>query len=421
MDTAPFSSPPASFLSGKGLLIAFAGCLLLSSCQISVSPRDYDPDTSVHSPDDFSASMQQIRLRMRSLVDPMSGEIEAGADKVIAATDDPAVKRAAVEWKAQGIPALREALFQPEPLTAVFDTWVLTNQMIDYFSTGPGSTALGDNSGIAVATSRRLEGQVHEVAVSFTKTKDLTGARNAARGWAAAHPIRTEIAHRESTLSRAVERNLGPALSATESAGNMMMTIDDLNRRVEVYTDQLIRQVHWEAELITMDLTSQLELDQAIPLATRAVNSLDIAVGSLQELMPDLERALDVAETAPQLIADERTVAIKAVQDELTRTIDFVREERTAALEHVTKERLAALDTLHESIIQEREKATHDAERISIDAIDHVFLRAGQLVATVLAAVIITAAIGMFLTRRYIRKVLREYAENISSREGAPT
>jgi len=40
------------------------------------------------------------------------------------------------------------------------DTWVLCNQMADYFETRPGKPALGNSSPTAVATCRRLEEMV---------------------------------------------------------------------------------------------------------------------------------------------------------------------------------------------------------------------------------------------------------------------
>ncbi len=64
-------------------------------------------------------SYEQLRLTMRSLVDPMSGQIELSADRIIQTNSDPGIQRAAIEWKAQGVPALRESLFQPAPLRGI--------------------------------------------------------------------------------------------------------------------------------------------------------------------------------------------------------------------------------------------------------------------------------------------------------------
>jgi hypothetical protein len=87
----------------------------------------------------------------------MCGEIEETADRIAAGTTNRSVQRAALEWKIEAVPAMRGALFQPDPLTALVDSWALCNQMADYFETGPGNAALGDSSPIAVATCHRLE------------------------------------------------------------------------------------------------------------------------------------------------------------------------------------------------------------------------------------------------------------------------
>jgi hypothetical protein len=42
------------------------------------------------------------------------------------------------------VPAIRKALFEPDPFSAGMGTRVLANQMADYFERGPGEDALGD-------------------------------------------------------------------------------------------------------------------------------------------------------------------------------------------------------------------------------------------------------------------------------------
>src|SRR6187455_1716558 len=112
-------------------------------------------ESKIHPSKDFSASYTQVRLRVRSLVGPLSGEIEQTADQIIAGTTNAAVQRAALLWKIEGVPAMRAALFQPDPFTALGDSWVLCFQMRDYFQSGPGKNSLGDASKIAIASCQR--------------------------------------------------------------------------------------------------------------------------------------------------------------------------------------------------------------------------------------------------------------------------
>ena len=74
---------------------------------------------------DINLTWNQIRLRMRALVGPLCGEIEQAADRIAAGTTNRTVQRAALEWKIEAVPAMRGALFQPDPLTALVDVWAV--------------------------------------------------------------------------------------------------------------------------------------------------------------------------------------------------------------------------------------------------------------------------------------------------------
>ena len=125
-------------------LVAVVVAIAATGCRFA--PREVKTQPGGHATKDITLTQNQIRLRMRALVGPMCGEIEQAADRIAAGTTNRAVQRAALEWKIEAVPAMRGALFQPDPLTALVDSWALCNQMADYFETGPGKTALGDSS-----------------------------------------------------------------------------------------------------------------------------------------------------------------------------------------------------------------------------------------------------------------------------------
>ncbi|HEY7038076.1 MAG TPA: hypothetical protein VID28_04450 [Methylomirabilota bacterium] len=122
--------------------LAVACCVSVSlvgaGCTFAVPERKLDP--VVHAQGDVAVSANQLRLRMRSLAGPMGGQIEQAADHIMAGTTDDAVKRAALQWKIEGVPAIRKALFEPDPFSAVMDTWVLVNQMAGYSRAARGRT-----------------------------------------------------------------------------------------------------------------------------------------------------------------------------------------------------------------------------------------------------------------------------------------
>lgn len=150
---------------------------------------------------DLAVSREQVRLRMRALVDPMAGKVEETADAIIDGTGDRAVQLAALEWKIEAVPALREALFQPDPFIALTDAWVLLYQMADFFERGPGKTSLGPASARAAAACRALEEDFTRVVGLATHSGEVSKPREFARRWAAEHPITHAIADREPALT----------------------------------------------------------------------------------------------------------------------------------------------------------------------------------------------------------------------------
>jgi hypothetical protein len=358
------------------LAVALVGVLLLgvivSGCSIAMPHRKMK--TSVHSQEDMAANYEQVRLRLRSLVGPMCGEIEQAADQISAGTTNAAVQRAALLWKIDGVPALRAALFQPDPYTALLDSWVLCNQMSDYFETGPGRAALGDASPIAVAACRRLEEEMDRVAASLTISGDVTKVRAFTKKWAHDHPIRHSIPDRETTLSLVLnQENLG-SMSTGQAVAGITTTVDDLNRRLEVYSDQMVRQARWEAELFKSDLLTELPVAQALPLAERAVKAAEQFATTTDRLEPMVERAVVAVENAPKLIASEREATVLALR----------------------AERIASLMELHEAMTVERKAMTQDIEQISLKVVDHAFWRAAQL----LAAVLVILAVIIIVLKR---------------------
>ena len=375
-------------LSGSRLRLLFAALLIAETgCRLSLPERNIDIRT--HPPKDVAATQDQVRLRMRSLVDPMCGEIEQAAEGIIAGTTNRAVQLAALDWEIEGVPALREALFQPDPFTAVIDTWVFCFQMTDYFEKGPGKDALGPASAQAAATCRQIEEEFSRVVAAAAITKNVTRARDFARKWADEHPIRYSLDSRESTLSRAIERDMADNFSTGQAVAEITTTVDDLNRRLEVYSDQLLRQARWEAERFKLELMSEPSIAQALPLAERAARSAEQASAAVERLAPAIERAANVAADAPQLVTSERAAAIEALQGELTRSLQAIHEER-----------LAALKELHAAMAEERLAFTKDMEQISLKAADRAMARMERLAAIAMAAAFLAALLLLLVVRR---------------------
>jgi len=181
-----------------------------------------------------------------------------------------------------------------------------------------------------------------------------------------------------------------------ESAAWVAVSLDDLNRRLEVYSSQLVRQAQWEEDL----LASDPRLAEAGPFAERAVQSAERASATLDRVAPQVERTLAVAEGAPALLASERRAALDALTAELTRTMAFLERERVNGFRELTRERIETLAELRSPVPEERKVLDQDIERIGREMVDHAFRRLAQLVAATLASLVVFAAGGLLLVKK---------------------
>src|SRR5262249_26331805 len=73
----------------------------------------------------------ELRIRVRALAGRFSGVLEALADDLSRRAADPAARLSLTRLKINGIPAIQAALFEPDPIAALLDTWVLLVQLDD--------------------------------------------------------------------------------------------------------------------------------------------------------------------------------------------------------------------------------------------------------------------------------------------------
>ena len=141
---------------------------------------------------------------------------------------------------------------------------------------------------------------------------------------------------------------------------------------LEAFGDQCVNLV------VGSDMASKYELEKAMPLGEKAVQSAADAVVILKRLEPAANDALAVAKSAPDLIG----------------------RERLAALEYVTKEREATIKVLRETVAEERKVLADDAEKIGAQVVDQAVFRVAQLTSAVLATVFVGVVVLLWIARR---------------------
>jgi len=383
-------------------VIAAVACVItLTGCKMA-PPKQ----TAVMKKSDIRLTVdaQLLRIRIRALIDPLCGIIEETADSIIAGSTDPRIRREALVWKLDAVPAMREAIFRPDALGALFDSAAFAAQMVNYFESGRGRELLGDHADTALEAALWIQSYLSETAIELTVDGSISIGESFIDDWAAEHPIEGSIAGRETVLNHVTELKRKAGLGGMKLVGSVAVTLDDLGRRIEVYSDQLLRQWRWQVELIAMDLEIEYGAHPTI--------------AGLPALMESVNHALKVTETLPELVGREREAAIAAIDTQLTRVLEFMNSERNEVLEHLTAERFAVLEEMErvrvETILElkseleltramireEREAALDEAGTLATDAIDHAIYRLAQLVAAVVLVLLVAGGIAVTLIRR---------------------
>jgi hypothetical protein len=161
--------------------------LLAAACSTTVTPRRTKLQEQIGT---GTMSSAELRMRTYELAERLGGTLEYAADEIRAKSTDPAVRRRALLWKADGIPAIYAAAFRPDPLAGTLDLWVLLEQSKLYFTEGAGKAAFGSEQPIALDAIRKMFALSEEAAAAVTRSpEDLARWRADVEKFARAHPV----------------------------------------------------------------------------------------------------------------------------------------------------------------------------------------------------------------------------------------
>jgi hypothetical protein len=343
----------------------------------------------------------QLRLRLYELPPRLDGALEIAADRIRAESSDSAVRRRALLWKADGIPAIYSAALRPDPLAGGLDLWALLYQMRDYFTTGAGKDAFGAQQPIAVEAVQKMLAETEAVAQSLSVDRDGYARQNAqVEKFAHEHPIEGPFSGRETILADLAQFSDPGSVGVLIGVGEVTETITDISLRLNEYVTLLPKVARWQAELAAEGVTGRSDLRGTLD----QVDAIGEMARRVDALLADLPGAIRQASgPVGELLDRQRVELLAAVDRERSNLTGFVTSERQAALSAVSNERQAAL----EGISRERAAALAGvdgiAKRSLEDAtvrvrgvVDYVFVRALILIAV--AAVLF--GVAFWLARR---------------------
>ena len=305
-------------------------------------------------------SPEELRVRVRALVRPILGIIEENADRIIANTSDPAVRRGALVLKIEMTTTMLAALLRSDPVLALADAWGYTLQVENLLARPESQARYGQSAHMASEALALVEKQIRDLVASVQAGRFVESFGSNMRRWADRNPIGGTLHRRPSIDSWLAE------LLATSGGGGAFAVLGDLDEttadvmtRMDLYIMYLPRLARWEAELAADDLT-------------RGVDPRTLSA-DFERLTRAVDRIAAVAEAAPDLAARERTAALDAVRGELLALLDTIHKERIAILHEVEAiaQRLGDRygpplhDAVRATVQRERIATLHEVEAIA--------------------------------------------------------
>ena len=363
----------------------------------------------------FNMSPTELHIRMQELSVFCAGIIEKHGDEIIARTNEPSIKRNALLWKMNSIPALYKAFYNPKPLIAMLDSWALSLQMKQFFKSEEGQKAFGNWHIYGWDAAVLIEAKMVELAKLMNSNGDISSPENFIRFWSDNHPIQIPFFVRESMVPILSSNTGEKALSGFQAAAKIPYQLDDITNRLTVYGDHLPKQARWQAELLLSDLGMHEKIEILITELTTATQVLQ-QVGGVVEKSPDI--IADERRAVLGVFRKERLETLSAVNKQRIETLDTINQQRIETLDFLAREKTAIIDALEnerkiviEVLESERHVVLNEVEsmgsRIVQDAIqeldnliDHFFLRAAQLVGVCLIIIFCFGGVGIYMINR---------------------
>jgi hypothetical protein len=377
-----------------------AACVLVAGCAGTPHPTHSALQRKIETPGGMGAT--ELRLRLYEIPQRLGGIIENAADRIRTESADPVIRRRALLWKADGIPALYTAALRPDPLVGALDLWVLVYQMDFYFEGGPGKDAFGPQEPIAIDAMKKMVALAEVMAESlFADPALLERRRTRIQAFARAHPIEGIFSSRETAVIELAGLSVDEDSGTLAAVGQATETLEDISLRLNAYVTLLPKLVRWEAEVAEEDATGRDNLGATLDdihaiaeAASRAGLVLADIPGAAREASGPIEELIDQQRAALMAEVERERLAVTAfVTSEREAAMAAVAGERRAALASVGQERAAALAGVDALARRSIDDASDRARAMA----DYVFWKALILIA---AAAVLFAAAYLFARRR---------------------
>jgi hypothetical protein len=349
---------------------------------------------------DTKATLHELRTTQTVLALRVPGTLESAADGISTQSTDVVIKRHALLFKIEVVPAFYEALFNADPLAGTLDAWSLSIQLEGYLATGAGKNFFGPQQSLAIDAAAKARQQIEAAARRVVKSPEgFDRARSTVENWVRANPIEGNFYTRPSILPELAKLAAKDTdISVFQAVGDITGTVNDIATRLDIYAAYLPKAGRWQAELLVEQLSDRSE-NQRVMSTFESVEKMADRVSQL--LSPEAIQAsvkISMAE-----VHKEQVAAMAAVDVQRKDTLAYLTQEREAALAALDVQRrnvMADMDRQRAAISQQIEVLRKQA-LLDVDDVINRTIRRGML--AMAALICLAAGLTWLLTRSVLR------------------
>jgi hypothetical protein len=379
---------------GRALVMGLAATFLVACTSVSQGGGE----SSLMDATGTKVSTEALRASQSVLLIQVPGAIESSADSMAAETTDPVLRRRALMWKIELVPAYYQALFNPDPLAGLLDAWAMTVQLEGYLQAGPGSAWKPLVLSHALAGVHKVRSDIEVIARQVAKSPEgFQKAQAYVERWAKAHPIEGTLAGRPSILTElAVTASKASDISVFQVVGNLPATVNDIGERLDIYAAYLPKTARWQAALMVDELSDRAEAQEL--LAT--MQSVQVLTARTNLLLSP-EALQNAMATATGEVRKERLAAFASIDALKQDALTYVTSERVAAVAALDAERQAVMVDIAaervavlQSVDELRKRSIVDADELASRIIRRGALSAAALLLLAAFLTVVVLRVG---------------------------
>ncbi|MHA2099118.1 MAG: hypothetical protein ACW99A_10550 [Candidatus Kariarchaeaceae archaeon] len=334
----------------------------------------------------------ELGIRMSEFGKYFISKTEEASEDIRIKSEDTSIKKNALQWRLNAIPAVIQAVLIDDPVAAGVDTWALCIQQYNFFTTGNGRNVFGKYQYIAVDASAELMNEMERIANDFRDVKYRVDAVNEIKEWANEYPLKDLNFHRRSTLDLLAKALGSEEYSLGSTVGSIAIGVHDIRNQITLYTDLLPKQIKWQAEYTAYEVFGD--------------STMENVMQNFNTITKSTSRITDVVEETPLLVEEMQQSTINNINNQRIATLQAVTQERIALLEAITAERIAIL----EDINTKRDETLNRLAEMTNDVMSKSSFFATDIIDTIFWRILILLAIIFLglLTLIYFKKEIEK-------------